>query len=149
MRSPWITLLMYLLILTVSACKDDGDPVANVLPPGSSPTSYSYKGYNAKGTLVIVGSFSMATTGGSEVSGTWSLACIVPGEQVGPQTGTGELAGTLEGARLTLSLNPGWADNNVYLTGSIGKDQITGTWMWSTYAGPTSQGSFEAAKRPL
>jgi hypothetical protein len=146
MQSPWLILLTFVMTFAVSACKDAGDSAANALPPGNSPTSYSYKGYNAKGTLVIVGTVSLTSIDGSTLSGSWSLECLVPSEQVGPQTGTGTLIGTLQASKAALNLNPGWADNNVLLSGTIDKGSFKGIWMWSTFAGVTSQGTFEASQ---
>jgi hypothetical protein len=147
MRSPGtILFMMFVLALTINACKDSGDPVASMPPLPSSPTSYSYRGYNSKGLLVVVGSMTLALTDSQTVSGTWRLECVAPGENVGPQTGSGTLRGSIQGARVMVDLNPGWADNNVFLSGSFDKDRFSGTWMWSTFVGPTSEGKFEALK---
>jgi hypothetical protein len=146
-RSPWIQLsLMFVLTLSISACSDNGDTAVGTPLPGSFPTTYSYRGYNSKGALVVVGSVTLAVTGGSILGGTWALECIVPGENVGPQTGSGTLAGTIQGAKANLDLNPGWADNNVFLSGTFETDRFIGSWTWSTFAGPTSAGTFEAVK---
>jgi hypothetical protein len=147
MRLPGTILFkICVLALTICACKDSGDVVVGMPPLGSSPISYSYRGYNSKGVLVIVGSMTLAMSDSSTVRGTWKLDCIAQGEKVGPQTGSGTLAGIIREAGVMVNLNPGWADNNVYLTGSFDKDRFIGTWMWSTYVGPTSQGTFEALK---
>jgi hypothetical protein len=147
MRLPGTILFkICLLALTIGACKDSGGPVDSMPPPGSYPTSYSYKGYNSKGVLVVIGSMTLAVTDSRTVSGTWKLDCIALGENVGPQTGNGTLAGSVQDARVMVNLNPGWADNNVFLSGSFDNDRFVGTWMWSTYIGPTSQGTFEALR---
>ena len=147
MRSPGTILFkMFLLGLTINACKDSGDPVASMPPLPSSPTAYSYSGYNSKGLLLVVGSMTLALTDSQIVSGTWTLQCVSEGENVGPQTGSGTLMGSIQGTRVEVNLNPGWADNNVFLSGSIDKDRFSGTWMWSTFVGPTSEGKFEALK---
>ena len=134
------------LALTIDACKDIGEPVASMpLLPGP-PTSYSYSGYNSKGLLIVVGSMILAVTDSQVVSGTWALECIAQGEKVGPQTGSGTLKGIIQDSRVALNLNPGWADNNVFLSGTFDKDRFSGTWMWSTFVGSTSEGRFEALK---
>ncbi|MCX6142957.1 MAG: hypothetical protein NTZ35_07030 [Ignavibacteriales bacterium] len=147
MQSPGtILFMMFALALTVNACSDSGDSVASLPPSGGSPSSYSYSGYNAKGLLVVAGSMTLAVTDSWTVSGTWTLKCVAPGENVGPQTGSGTLTGSIQGARVMVNLNPGWADNNVFLSGSFDKDRFSGTWMWSTFVGSTAEGRFEAIK---
>jgi hypothetical protein len=147
MQLPWIKFFStFVLALTINGCKDGGDPVASMPPLGGAPTSYSYRAYNSKGLLVVTGTLSLAVTGNWTVSGTWTLECVAPGESVGPQTGSGTLIGSIEGAKLMVNLNPGWADNNVFLSGTFDNDRCSGTWMWSTFAGPTSEGRFEALK---
>jgi hypothetical protein len=147
MRSPGTMLIkVFVLALAISACNDSGETVAGIPPIGSPPTSYIYRGYNSKDILVVTGSMTLALIDSISISGTWMLECIVPGEKVGPQTGSGTLRGSLQGGRIMVDLNPGWADNNVFLSGSFDKDRISGTWMWSTFVGPTSKGKFEAVK---
>jgi hypothetical protein len=147
MRSPGtILFVMFALAFTVNACSDGGDPVASLPPLGSLPSSYSYSGYNSKGVLVVVGSMTLAVTDSQVVSGTWALECIAQGEKVGPQTGIGTLQGSYQNSRVALNLNPGWMDNNVFLSGTFDKDRFIGTWMWSTFVGSTAQGRFEAIK---
>jgi hypothetical protein len=139
-----ILFTIVVLTLTMNACKDHGEPIASIpLLPGP-PTSYSYNGYNSKGQLVVVGSMTLAVTDSRIVSGRWNLECITPGEKVGPQTGNGTLSGNIDGASVSINLNPGWVDNNVFLFGSFDKGRFSGTWTWSTFIGPTSAGSFEA-----
>jgi hypothetical protein len=140
----FVTVLV--LAFTDNACQDNGEPVASMPPLPGPPTSYSYSGYNSKGVLVVVGSMTLAVAESQLVSGTWTLGCIVPGEKVGPQTGSGILRGSIEEARVSIDLNPGWADNNVFLSGTFDKDRFIGTWMWSTLIGSTAAGRFEAVK---
>ena len=147
MRSPGtILFVIFALAFTVDACSDSGAPVASLPPLGSLPSSYSYSGYNSKGVLVVLGSITLAVTDSQVVSGTWRLECIAQGEKVGPQTGSGTLKGSIQDSRVALNLNPGWADNNVFLSGTFDKDRFSGTWMWSTFVGSTSEGRFEALK---
>jgi hypothetical protein len=146
MQSPRIVFCVIFTLAFAVACKDGGDPVSSATPLGNSPSSYSYKAYNSKGSLVVAGTITLAVTDGGTMSGRWTLECVAPGEKVGPQTGTGTLSGTIQGTTVTINLNPGWVDNNVFLSGSLDKDRLSGTWMWSTFVGSTSQGGFEAIK---
>jgi hypothetical protein len=137
---------MFALALIINACTDRGDPVSSWPPLGGPPFTYRYNAYNSKGLLVVTGWMTLAVTDSWTVSGAWLLTSVAAGENVGPQTGGGTLAGNIQGASITVNLNPGWVDNNVFLSGSFGKDRFSGTWMWSTFVGPTSQGMFEAIK---
>ena len=142
-------LLFFTLLLTafMAGCKDSGEQaVGKVNNEFSYPTTgYSYKAYNSKGDLVVEGTLKLTVTKEGDVSGTWTLAKKGQSDNVGPQVGSGSLSGKRDGSSISINLNPGWADNNVFLNGKIEGTAITGTWSWSTFAGPTSEGRFEAA----
>jgi hypothetical protein len=44
-------------------------------------------------------------------------------------------------------MNPGFIDNNIDLTGGGIVDEYSGTWVWISFAGITSSGSFELKKK--
>jgi hypothetical protein len=48
-----------------------------------------------------------------------------------------------------LNLNPGWADNNVSLVGTLDASAGTfvGTWDYANFTGRVASGSFEAYRR--
>lgn len=89
----------------------------------------------------------MAKTDSTAIAGTWAFQGVSSVDRVGPQVGSGTLAGELTGSKLSIDLNPGWRDNNVILIGSAQGEKIVGTWSWITFAGPTSNGTFEAVKK--
>jgi hypothetical protein len=64
--------------------------------------------------------------------------------EVGPQVGTGTLAGSFDGTVLTIDLNPGIADNNVFVTGTFQGNTLRGDWSFTGFPGPISQGTFIA-----
>ena len=68
-------------------------------------------------------------------------------EHIGGQTGTGDLAGSIIKGELDIDLNPGTADANVYLRGTIEGRRFHGKWTFSGYAGPVSEGTFEAIRK--
>ena len=138
-------LIVLALFFSLVACTDEGDSVGSDLHPGV-PVSYSYRGFDAKGLLVVVGPMSLTATDTTSVSGTWAFEGVSAGNHIGPQVGSGRLVGNIQGTTISINLNPGWADNNVILLGTIGSHQITGTWTWVTFAGPTTKGTFEAVK---
>jgi hypothetical protein len=142
----FLILLIPAAILSLAACADRGEQPVDSLHPGGVPVSYRYRAYNAKGDLAVDGTFTLTSIDSATVSGTWSFVAILPAEKIGPQTGTGKLRGTIQKSSISIDLNPGWADNNVFLQGIISSDSIAGTWMWSTFAGPTSEGRFQAMR---
>lgn len=141
-------LTLLALSLSLDSCKDSGKAVVSTPDPGGIPATYSYRAYSSQGPLVVVGTLTLAKTDGSLLSGTWAFEAVSLGDKVGPQLGAGKLAGSIQGTTISINLNPGWADNNVILTGTFGQDRITGTWTWVTFAGPTAQGRFEAVENP-
>jgi hypothetical protein len=141
-RFPW--LYMMTCILSFVACTDKGDPPVGSLQPGGVPSNYNYMAYNSKGDLALNGTMKLTVIDSTSIAGTWSIVAVLPSEKVGPQVGTGKLTGTIQNSLVWINLNPGWVDNNVFLQGTLSSDRITGRWMWSTFIGPTADGTFEA-----
>ena len=142
-----IAVALTVLWLVYPGCKDQGDTTVNSLVPGTEPSTYTYRAYTSAGILAVAGTLTMAATDSARIAGTWVLQGISSLDSVGPQLGTGTLAGQLTGSKLSLDLNPGWRDNNVVLIGSIEREKIAGTWTWITFAGPRTSGSFEAVRK--
>lgn len=141
----WILLSLSLLLI---ACEDQGDFLVVNPRTGGSPSEYGYTGYNSGGTLIIVGTILLAVNDSSSVSGTWSFERVFADDNVGPQLGTGRFAGSIQRASISINLNPGWVDNNVFLFGTIDGGHIRGKWIWDTFVGETAQGTFDAVKKP-
>lgn len=139
-------LLLFFTSLILVGCQDSGEQVAgNANIEFNYPTTgYTYKAYNAKGDIVVEGTFRLTINGTGEISGSWAFAKRGQSNNIGPQIGTGALNGKKDGSAITINLNPGWADNNVFLNGKIENGTITGKWSWSTFIGPTSEGPFDA-----
>jgi hypothetical protein len=137
---------MIWLCLAFPACEDQGDSILASPFPGTDPSTYTYRAYTSAGALAVAGSIILTRTDSTTVAGSWTLNGVSSTDRVGPQIGAGTLAGRIEGSRLSVNLNPGWADNNVILAGSIEGEKIVGTWSWITFAGPTASGSFEAVR---
>jgi len=116
------------------------------MQPSDVPGTYSYKAYNSSGVLAVSGTMTLAVVDSGSVSGTWTFVAVLRSERVGPQTGTGRLAGVVEKSSVSINLNPDWKDNNVFLLGTLSPDRIAGRWMWSTFSGPTAEGTFEATR---
>ncbi len=108
--------------------------------------TYRYSGYEDGGGLVITGRITLSTQT-NPVTGRWSLQLAgEPNGPVGPQVGAGQLRGSLAGPRLSVDLNPGWADNNVFLDGQLAGNTWTGRWSYSTFGGTVNGGPFDAVK---
>ena len=111
---------------------------------GGDPSGvYSYLAKIGKAP-VVEGRLTLVVTDDSSVTGTWELQ-RVPGSDttitVGPQLGSGTLRGQLAASGLWLDLNPGWADNNVFLSLSTKTaDALAGMWDHSTLLGPVAGG---------
>ncbi|MCA9727048.1 MAG: hypothetical protein R3E12_19455 [Candidatus Eisenbacteria bacterium] len=100
-----------------------------------------------EGTLELHFEPATISTAPMRITGSWELASRGTVGEVGPQLGTGALEGELrDGRSVWLNLNPGWADNNVTLVGTIAPQvgDLTGTWQYSSFVGPVSAGSFAA-----
>jgi hypothetical protein len=139
-------LFVLTLFLSFVACTDNGEQPVGSLQPGGVPDKYLYKAYNSKGDLAVSGTMTLWVPDTTSVTGTWSCVAVLPSEKVGPQVGTGGLTGTIQKSSISINLNPGWADNNVFLLGTVSSDRITGRWMWSTLIGPTAEGTFQAMR---
>ena len=138
-----IRLTVLLLVAATYACDDP------TLSPVSGDPSGVY-GYLAHSGVipVVTGTMTLQVAEDSAVTGSWELRRVPgsdPNIQVGPQLGSGTLAGRLDAAGfVAVDLNPGWADNNVFLVlDGYTPDRLTGTWDHSTLIGPVAGGPVE------
>jgi hypothetical protein len=128
----------------------------NTLPPEEGG-SYTYIGYNAQGDVIVAGTLVLDFGDHpdedieSEIGGTWVLTPVGDADVPGPQTGTGDLVGyILAGGQVSIGLNPNWADNNVYLSGTFADDRyekLQGEWSYSSFLGLVASGDFVATRR--
>lgn len=51
-----------------------------------------------------------------------------------------------EHQNVSIDLNAGTFDNNIFLDGKLDHDKITGTWGWSGFAGWKAQGTFKMTR---
>jgi hypothetical protein len=118
-----------------------------VAPRDGEEQTWEYTAYSAAGAPVVSGTF-VVRAEGRDFTGTWATALLQPNANVGPQVGTGELRGSwdIEGQSIFFDLNPGWADNNVFLVGEPIGDALSGTWSHSTLLGNVAEGTFLARK---
>ncbi len=138
--------LAILLLWTTVACTDRGtnmvDPIQ--VPPGG----FLYRGYDETGAEAVTGWLLFSSESGESVTGTWELQQVGSPGNIGPQIGRG----TFEGSRgdqgtVNLDLNPGWVDNNVFLSGRFQGDIYSGRWAFSGFEGVLRDGTFDARRR--
>jgi len=140
MQSDMSRTAFLLYAAAIGGCTAPADPVIAGDPGGV----YSYLA-DLGDSPVVEGTMTFQVAADSTVTGTWELHRVPVSDTtlvVGPQTGSGTIAGRRTATGVWLDLNPGWADNNVFLalipetTGGL-----SGTWDYSTLIGPVSGGA--------
>ena len=129
-------------LILLFACTPFNNDTTNDLGKGQR---YSYIAYDGKEQPVVRGWFTL-NFDSTAVSGKWKFEAIGNPDKIGPQVGSDSLYGQLIGDQITIGLNPGFADNNVSLNGTVKAESIEGMWEWVSFIGPTSSGRFEAEK---
>ncbi|HKV69658.1 MAG TPA: hypothetical protein VJN62_00310 [Gemmatimonadales bacterium] len=104
-------------------------------------------GLGAMPAIVLNGSWDLLIAADSSITGTWTAHAVSGPDslvtRVGPQVGSGHLEGRLRGdGSLSVNMNPGTFDNNVFVSVGPRGGDTDATWEWSTFAGPTAHGSF-------
>ena len=136
-----LALLILPATLSLYSCKDSGTQ------PPPSFGNFEYTAFDSSGTPVVHGALDLIRKDSAAITGTWELEAVGSPQNIGPQVGRGSLEGWINHDRTVhLNLNPGWADNNVFLSGKLEEGFIHGTWSWSTIVGETSRGTFVARK---
>lgn len=139
-----------LLLLCIVSCDR-----AAVAPSVSHQGTYLYQAFDSTGTLIVKGWIEIKINESVPpddennyfpIDGKWYLDKIGDPENIGMQVGEGSLIGTIEQDDIRVNLNPGWADNNVFLNGKINGNEITGHWYYSTFVGAINGGAFKATK---
>jgi hypothetical protein len=135
MMKHWRILIVVIAALFTMNCSDD--------EPGRTGT-YRYTASHS-GTPVVEGLLHLDEITITRVTGRWELSRVgSTNVEVGPQVGTGTLAGSFDGAVLSIDMNPGFADNNVFLTGTFQGNTLRGEWSFTGFPGPISGGTFVA-----
>ena len=156
------TILLSLVLATLlTACspKTAASGPNNPAPPANTDQSivgeYHYTGFDDKGVKVIEGRITIASVEPrrigqetqTQIKGSRDLKEVARRDRIGLQVGTGNLDGSIINGEVIIDLNPNISDANVYLRGHITKGRYTGTWKFIGYAGPITQGTFEAVKK--
>ncbi|HKQ54164.1 MAG TPA: hypothetical protein VJT74_17435 [Pyrinomonadaceae bacterium] len=140
--------LTYLLFFVLGCYALECSGKKNSAPPKTFPLGeYQYVGYDEGGTKVVEGRLSLTSLDGDRLKGTWELKQVGEAKRIGPQVGTGDLVGTVNGTEVLVDLNPNMNDNNVNLRGKVEGKRYKGTWNYSGFAGSISKGTFEASAK--
>jgi hypothetical protein len=144
-----------LLALFGAGCQGARQVTASGGPPVGA---MSYEGYDASGHLVVVGwidldipTLDAGSPIPSDFSGSWGLSALTDPDQIGPQHGTGTLAGRFTDSGVVVELQPGQADNGVVLSGTLTAGgpvpmRFEGIWEWTTLSGVRATGTFHASQ---
>ena len=107
-----------------------------------------YRATDTQGAALLTGGLRLVAHADSTVTGTWSIAWVAGADtatSVGPQVGSGTFSGRrLSDGQLEINLNPGYFDNNVFLTADRTVNGFSGSWSWSGLPGVLSRGGFSA-----
>lgn len=138
--------LLYLIALfaVISACTEK-----NIITGlDSTGSRYTYIGYDSTGAKIVKGWIEIHITDSAEVSGNWNLSVIGNPQNIGPQTGAGQVSGIIEDEKIFLDLNPNFRDNNVVLFAEFYKSRrMEGQWNFVGFPGVLNYGSFAAIKQ--
>lgn len=152
-------------IFVISGCgtgpSNEPAPDPNSDPTGTGSETnelngtYDYRGIAEDGA--VVGTLTLQFEGRESPSvapirvfGSWVLAAEGLVGEIGPQIGSGQLEGEFRpDGSIHLGLNPGMADNNVSLVGSLDPSgrSFSGTWDYSNFTGHVTGGTFDADQR--
>ncbi len=143
-------LALGLLVAAAGVACSDG-----VTGPEELSGVYVYQATDSTGTVLLIGTLQILFHDDSSVSGSWGIERAPDADidtEVGPQVGEGTLQGQLSAEDLVLDLNPGSADNNVFLAGALVRGspapRLAGDWSHSTLAGAVTAGHFTATRLP-
>jgi len=128
--------------LIFARCEDEEEPVGD-----KSEVTYRYLAYDSNGVNIVKGCLFIDYQDYFSFIGWWKLDAVGHPENIGPQSGIGDLDGFISNNEIFINLTPE-ADNNIRLTGniSIGNYSIYGHWWWIDEKKIISQGTFRAVR---
>ena len=148
MRQPFFATLAFGTF--IFSCNQENNQELNLMVQGQQEPipagAFDYTAFDSTGRLIIQGWLMVDTHDSSNISGNWHISKVDDPDNLYPHMSDGELDGSFLDSLLQLNLNPDWSDNNVYLTGQFADSIFSGTWVWSTAWGISSEGTFQAIK---
>jgi hypothetical protein len=142
--------LLFAGTLASGGCHDHGIEDSLGAPGGlrlPSTGRYSYRSYDSTGVPVVSGWFTLVFSDSIHCTGEWHFLPIGSPTSIGPQTGDGSLVGSMHADELWVELQPQFRDNNLELVGKYDNGQFSGKWIWISFIGVTSQGTFTAKQQ--
>jgi hypothetical protein len=106
---------------------------------------YTLAGYDLSGRFIFTGVVSFVSLEQNQLKGQCSLAR----EKDAPEAlfdQKGRCEGSLDGEKVTIDFSPATSDGGLLLKGQFDGGQITGVWMFDSFAGSKPQGTFIALK---
>ena len=137
-----IQLPCLVIVLSAAFIRCNDQPTQPV-PAGA----YQYTSYDTLGAAMVTGWFAIQKTDSNHISGEWHFSPLAKTKDVGPQTGDGNFAGTIDGNQMYMEIDPQYIDNNLELSGTIQGNRYSGRWTWISFVGVTNHGNFEAVKK--
>ncbi len=139
-----INLIIVILFLSlIIYCEKDKSTIGFEPDPSGS---FTYQSFDTLGTLLVTGGLTFEHTDSVLIEGSWRLNNVSNRHDIGPQVGNGNLLGSIIDSSISMDLNPGFKDNNLYLEGIINDTNFEGRWSWISFAGVTNWGTFKAIK---
>ncbi|HDP99766.1 MAG TPA: hypothetical protein ENN22_11375 [bacterium] len=135
--------LIIIISLSFYFC-DKGNSINGLKIPGGA---YAHSGFDSTGVEIVTGWIKIIFDDSATISGEWQLDKIGDPKNIGPQVGSGSLKGNLENNQLFLNLNPGYVDNNVFLTCPYDDQKLMGKWEYAGFPGIINFGTFVAEKK--
>ncbi len=132
--------ILFSLTVFSAGCLDD------ISGPSLPEGNYKYTAYDSLGNAVAQGLIIIEMGDSIKVTGIWKIKAIGNVQNIGPQTGEGNLNGELRDKTLMIGLNPNYVDNNVTLNGTVKENWYSGKWYYSSFVGVTNWGTFRAIK---
>lgn len=148
MRRGWGWLAAIAVAAALAGCR--GRPIEVEPYPGGR---WLYVAFDARNRPVVAGVIRLTSAHprDGQFRGEWWLGPVEGAEdaarRAGPQLGSGDVSGRLSGETLSMNLNPGDRDNNIWLNALLRDDQIDGIWEHIGFVGPLSRGTF-VMRRP-
>ncbi|MDB5357113.1 MAG: hypothetical protein JWN24_3566 [Phycisphaerales bacterium] len=147
--------LAFLSVITVclaGCCKDmpqDNPKAVEVVRLPDSREAANLTFYDDLGNSVATARLSLPPDAGQmkSLTGNWRLLSSAPRFPRG-STSSGTYAGPGRNGGLWIDLNPGVADNNVILDGSIRDGKFSGQWVRATVTGGKPMGTFQLDLQP-
>jgi hypothetical protein len=107
---------------------------------------FDYTAFNYSGTTVARGWLFLKLED-NLIKGEWEIKRVGKVQNIGPQIGSGTLAGGYKGDSIWVDLQPQMRDNNLLLQGYLRNNTYSGKWIYISFIGPTNNGIFTAEEK--